>query len=168
MLHIDLELRRWVGEANGVPDREKVARLRDRYTVSIMRTVKELYDKDPLTPSALKHLKTVVLALGFSSYLEGLLRSAHSPGEQEDRPLSFSFIKLWSSSKKVPVYEFMKIEEHPTMWQLRLFGKFMDRSMDSQPDGRVSFEPDRWQREVLDSLDANESVLVVGKLCCGC
>lgn len=171
LLNIDLELRRWVEEASGLSDREKVARVRDRYTVSVMKAVKGLYDKYPLTPSALKPLKTVLLALGFSSYLEGLSKSAHPPGDagdEEDRPLSFSFIKLWSSSKKVPVYEFMKIEEHPTRWQLRLFGEFMDRSMDSQRDGRVSFEPDRWQREVLDCLDANESVLVVGELCSCC
>jgi len=37
----------------------------------------------------------------------------------------------------------------------------MDRSFDSRPDDRVKFEPDAWQREVLDKLDREESVLVV-------
>lgn len=37
----------------------------------------------------------------------------------------------------------------------------MDRSFDSRPDARVKFEPDAWQREVLDKLDRDESVLVV-------
>ena len=42
--------------------------------------------------------------------------------------------------------------------------------MDSQPDPRVSFNPDAWQRRVLDCLDdvddnqnLNHSVLVVGE-----
>ena len=37
----------------------------------------------------------------------------------------------------------------------------MDRSFDSRPDDRVKFEPDAWQREVLDKLDRDESILVV-------
>ena len=37
----------------------------------------------------------------------------------------------------------------------------MDRSFDSKPDDRVKFEPDKWQRDVLDKLDRDESVLVV-------
>jgi hypothetical protein len=37
----------------------------------------------------------------------------------------------------------------------------MDRSFDSRPDERVKFEPDAWQREVLDKLDRDDSVLVV-------
>ena len=37
----------------------------------------------------------------------------------------------------------------------------MERSFDSRPDDRVKFEPDAWQREVLDKLDREESVLVV-------
>jgi hypothetical protein len=37
----------------------------------------------------------------------------------------------------------------------------MDRSMDSQPDRRVKFEPDAWQRKVLDAVDDNVSLSVV-------
>jgi len=37
----------------------------------------------------------------------------------------------------------------------------MDRPFDSRPGDRVKFEPDGWQREVLDRLDSDESVLVV-------
>ena len=55
----------------------------------------------------------------------------------------------------------MTIGEDPVDWQLRVFGEHMDRSFDSQKDDRVKFEPDKWQREVLDKLDAEESVLVV-------
>jgi hypothetical protein len=58
----------------------------------------------------------------------------------------------------------MAINEDPVVWQLRLFGEYMDRSMDSAPDRRVSFQPDAWQREVLDGLDEPKtSLLVVGE-----
>jgi superfamily II RNA helicase len=58
-------------------------------------------------------------------------------------------------------YPWMSIKEDPVDWQLRVFGEHMDRSFDSQPDPRVKFEPDKWQRDVLDRLDQDESVLVV-------
>ena len=57
----------------------------------------------------------------------------------------------------------MHITEGAVEWQMRLFGEFMDRSMDSQEDSRVLFKPDAWQRKVLDSLDQNHSILVVGE-----
>lgn len=162
LFRLDLELRRWVDEASTSSDQVEVAKIRDRYTVSVMRVVKELYERRSLTPTALKTLKSILLALGFGEYAEDLERTAQSQVPEEDRPLGFSFLKLWSSSKKAPIYKFMRIDEHPTRWQLRLFGEFMDRSMDSQPDVRVTFDPDAWQREVLDCLDEDSSVLVVG------
>lgn len=58
-------------------------------------------------------------------------------------------------------YPWMRIHEDPVHWQLRVFGEHMDRSFDSRPDDRVKFEPDAWQRKVLDKLDRDESVLVV-------
>lgn len=39
--------------------------------------------------------------------------------------------------------------------------------MDSQPDARVPFKPDGWQRAVLDDLDANNSVFVVATTSAG-
>lgn len=162
LFRLDLELRRWIDEASTLSDQVEVAKIRDRYTVSVMRVVKELYERRGLTPTALKTLRSILLALGFGDYVEYLERDAQTQAET-DRPLSFSFLKLWSSSKKAPLYKFMRIEEHPTRWQLRLFGEFMDRSMDSKPDARVSFDPDAWQREVLDCLDEDSSVLVVGE-----
>jgi ATP-dependent RNA helicase DDX60 len=43
----------------------------------------------------------------------------------------------------------------------------MDRNMNSKPDGRVDFEPDEWQRKVLDELDAKHSVFVVAPTSAG-
>jgi ATP-dependent RNA helicase DDX60 len=61
----------------------------------------------------------------------------------------------------------MAIEETPVRWQLRLFGQYLDRSFDSRPDPRVSFFPDAWQRDVLDKLDRDESILVVAPTSAG-
>ena len=48
-----------------------------------------------------------------------------------------------------------------TEFQLRYYGPYMSRNMDSRPDDRVPFEPDGWQRAVLDEVDADNSVFVV-------
>lgn len=45
--------------------------------------------------------------------------------------------------------------------QLEYGGPYMDRRFDPQPDSRVSFEPDAWQRQVLDSIDSKDSSLLV-------
>lgn len=44
---------------------------------------------------------------------------------------------------------------------------YMDRNLDSAPDPRVPFEPDGWQRKVLDELDAERSVFVVAPTSAG-
>lgn len=54
-----------------------------------------------------------------------------------------------------------------TEFQLRCCGQYMDRDMDSKPDPRVSFEPDGWQRKVLDEIDKNNSVFVVAPTSAG-
>lgn len=54
-----------------------------------------------------------------------------------------------------------------TEFQLQCCGQYMDRDMDSQPDPRVSFEPDGWQRKVLDEIDKNNSVFVVAPTSAG-
>ena len=130
--------------------------VRDHYTVTIMRTVKELLESQNLTLTTHQVITTVLTVLGFESFV------TPPPDTQSDRPLCFKFVKLVRSKSGRPLYDFMHITEDPITWQLRLFGEYMDRSMDSKPDPRVSFAPDAWQREVLDCLDKNESVLVVG------
>ncbi|KAI1117584.1 hypothetical protein F5Y14DRAFT_354734 [Nemania sp. NC0429] len=46
-------------------------------------------------------------------------------------------------------------------FQLGFCGPFLERTFDSRKDDRVSFEPDAWQRSVLDSIDANDSLFIV-------
>lgn len=53
--------------------------------------------------------------------------------------------------------------------QLEYAAPYMDRRFDSQPDEkkRVPFEPDGWQRKVLDSIDADNSLLVIAPTSAG-
>ncbi|KDE02846.1 hypothetical protein MVLG_06636 [Microbotryum lychnidis-dioicae p1A1 Lamole] len=76
--------------------------------------------------------------------------------EDKGARLSFSFC-----IKKSSDFDFMKIEEDPLEWQLRCMGEFMRRELDSRPDPRVNFNPDAWQRDVLDKIDADESILII-------
>jgi hypothetical protein len=152
-LHLEISL--WLDEAE--PDSPPV---HDKYTVAIMRMVKDICDRRYMTPTISKALKSVLLSLGFGDYSAGLLDSCET---SPDKPLKFKFRKLIKSSTNMPSHEVLCITEHPAIWQLRLFGQYMDRSMDSAPDPRVQFEPDAWQREVLDCIDNDYSLLVVGE-----
>ncbi|POS71871.1 DEAD/DEAH box helicase [Diaporthe helianthi] len=52
-------------------------------------------------------------------------------------------------------------------FQLRHCGPFLERSFDPAPDPRVPFNPDGWQRNVLDAIDANKSLFVVAPTSAG-
>lgn len=140
------------------PERESAA-VRDKHGVTALRTIKDISDVNYSTNDIRQCIQDVLDALGLSAYTDTLTIASTS---QEDRPLSFRFVKLVKSKTKAPLYAFMRITEHPIEWQLRVFGEYMDRSMDSQADPRVSFKPDAWQRQVLDAIDDNKSLLVVG------
>lgn len=152
---LHLTIQRWIIEPE--PDAPAV---HDRYTVSIVRMVKELYTHDFPTETTLGVLASIMAALGFTDYVAPLEEDA-SQRLQPDRDLAFTFVKLLKSKSHKPVYKFMAIKEDPVIWQMRVFGEYMDRSMDSAPDHRVGFQPDAWQREVLDCLDQPKSSLLV-------
>ncbi|KAI1075155.1 P-loop containing nucleoside triphosphate hydrolase protein [Whalleya microplaca] len=85
-------------------------------------------------------------------------------------PLSLS--PTTSVSKKLP----FKIEgvelksasrSDPLEFQLDYSGPYMERSFDSAPDPRVPFNPDAWQRKVLDAIDADKSLFVVAPTSAG-
>ena len=156
LYRLHLELARWLDD-----DSREDASVRDRFTVSVMCMVKDLYESKDLFPKVAEKLAMVLIALGFADYIESF--EAAATVSKEDRSLNFDFVKLVKSKSGSAVYKWMRIKEEPVVWQLRLFGEFMDRSMDSQSDPRVSFKPDAWQRKVLDCLDRNESVLVAGE-----
>jgi hypothetical protein len=160
---LHLELSDWTSQ----PDEQQDS-IHDRYSVSVMRLVKHLYEMSPVSPTIMRLLSSVLTTLGFDSgyvtSFESSFETDPSKVDKSDRKPRFDFIKLIKKSGS-SVYKFLKIREHPIIWQLRLFGEFMDRSMDSASDRRVLFKPDAWQRTVLDCLDDNgHSVLVVGEL----
>lgn len=51
--------------------------------------------------------------------------------------------------------------------QLEHAAPYMDRRFDSRQDKRVPFDPDGWQVKVLDSIDANNSLLVIAPTSAG-
>lgn len=78
-------------------------------------------------------------------------------------------IKVTAPNRKLtydpdlPVLEKMPTNKlNPHEFQLLYAGPYMDRNLDSAKDSRVpSFQPDRWQRQVLDELDRHNSIFVV-------
>ncbi|KAF2724457.1 P-loop containing nucleoside triphosphate hydrolase protein [Polychaeton citri CBS 116435] len=54
-----------------------------------------------------------------------------------------------------------------TDFTLLYCGPYLERSFDSRSDDRVDFQPDGWQRRVLDSIDADQSVFVVAPTSAG-
>jgi hypothetical protein len=153
-----LEFQLWLQE----PDRDS-GTTRDRYTVSIVCMLKEICDANVMTSSAKSVLAAMFMALGFTDYVSSNAPLFPIPEVEHDRPLSFCPMDLVNSKSNKPYHKFMAIVEPPIIWQLRLFGKYMDRSMDSAPDKRVTFQPDAWQRQVLDCIDQDHSLLVVGQ-----
>jgi ATP-dependent RNA helicase DDX60 len=150
---LKLVLDAWIAETD-----PRASEVYDRYTVSVMKQVKAITERSSWTSGVTKAIKSVVKALGFPS----TLLSDATPAE--DRRLSFDFPKVFKTSTGQPIYPFMALREHHLLWQLRLFGDYMDRSIESAPDPRVPFLPDKWQRIVLDKVDQKSSMLVVGKL----
>jgi len=158
LYNLHLTIRQWIAEAD--PENPSI---HDDYVISILRAVKELYTNDSLTGTTLGVLARIMISVGFANYISSLEEEA-CHRLQPDRDLEFTFIKLLKSKSHKPLYKFMAIKEDPVIWQLRVFGTYMDRSMDSAPDPRVAFQPDAWQREVLDCVDnPKSSILVVGE-----
>jgi hypothetical protein len=86
-----------------------------------------------------------LLGLGLELNQRILVEPDHTP--------SFAF--------HIPLGLSLSIDLDPTDFCLAHTGPYMDRSMNSKQDDRVSFLPDEWQRRVLDALDASRSILVV-------
>lgn len=62
----------------------------------------------------------------------------------------------------------LQLPAAPTDFQLEWCGPFLERSVDAAPDTRVhGFEPDAWQRNVLDAIDADKSLFVVAPTSAG-
>jgi hypothetical protein len=78
------------------------------------------------------------------------------PAAQGDRRLPF----LFALNQDI-AFPDLALKLSPEHFQLLHCGPYFDRTMDSAPDPRVPFEPDAWQRKVLDEIDARRSLLVI-------
>ncbi|PSK58644.1 hypothetical protein B9Z65_6659 [Elsinoe australis] len=104
--------------------------------------------------------RTIQSSLQLASDSLGLPLKLSSPPAKTDRPLSFPFfLTKVDTSLRVP--------NSSLMFQLEHCGPYFDRSIDSAPDSRVRFEPDAWQRRVLDLIDQKKSVFVVAPTSAG-
>jgi superfamily II RNA helicase len=85
------------------------------------------------------------------------------PTAQGDRKLPFKF----SLNDDTTARPDLALNLSPEHFQLLHCGPYFDRTMDSAPDPRVPFEPDAWQRKVLDEIDARRSLLVIAPTSAG-
>ncbi|TDZ15078.1 putative helicase [Colletotrichum orbiculare MAFF 240422] len=106
----------------------------------------------PLTASTRKQLRHLNKALQLPVNSEA--------SNIADMPLSFtSSVHLSAKNVRLP--------EDTREFQLNHCGPYMERSFDSAPDSRVPFNPDAWQRKVLDAIDADKSLFVVAPTSAG-
>lgn len=83
------------------------------------------------------------------------------PPQQGDRKLPFKWVL-----DETMVTD-LALTLSPEDFQLLHCGPYFDRTIDSAPDSRVAFEPDAWQRRVLDEIDARRSLLVIAPTSAG-
>ncbi|KAH7332992.1 hypothetical protein B0J17DRAFT_771475 [Rhizoctonia solani] len=156
LYRINLILESWVTH-----DRNEDESVCEDYTVRILHAIHQLRAHPSLFHAASNILNHLLDILGFGSV------TSPTPNDQDDRELNFKFVKLVKSKSGRLLYPYLRIKISPIEFQLKAYGAFMDRSMDSAPDPRVRFEPDGWQRKVLDRIDRNESTLVVAPTSAG-
>ncbi|KAI8933310.1 hypothetical protein NX059_009935 [Plenodomus lindquistii] len=83
------------------------------------------------------------------------------PAMEGDRKLPFKFVL------DETMVSDLALTLSPEEFQLLHCGPYFDRTIDSAPDPRVAFEPDAWQRRVLDEIDARRSLLVIAPTSAG-
>ncbi len=83
------------------------------------------------------------------------------PKIQGDRKLPFTF-----TLEQIPSFD-IAVNSPKLDFQLLHCGPYFDRLFDSAPDARVPFQPDAWQRKVLDEIDARRSLLVIAPTSAG-
>lgn len=116
-------------------------------------SIKRLASINTLTQTIVDNAQQIVTALG--------LPKVDFPAPGSTRQLSFAPTLRLAGLPQIA------LASEPRNFQLLHCGPYMDRNLDSAPDPRVPFEPDGWQRKVLDELDANNSVFVVAPTSAG-
>lgn len=114
-----------------------------------------------MTPTIVANLEAVSKMLGFPT----IQFKPSAP----DRPLAFTvaIVKPPKQKSALNTNRDMSIPGSQTDFQLEHCGPFFDRAIDSAPDHRVPFQPDGWQRKVLDAIDVGKSLFVVAPTSAG-
>ncbi|KAL8857898.1 MAG: hypothetical protein Q9178_005517 [Gyalolechia marmorata] len=124
----------------------------DGVTALVFSTIRGLIVAKGLTKTIVNQVKSITQALR--------LPNVEFSAVETDGKLSFE-----------PDLRLSEIQPVPTAYhefQLLHCGPYMDRNLDSAPDARVkTFNPDGWQRKVLDELDADRSIFVVAPTSAG-
>lgn len=116
-------------------------------------SIRRLSSTNGLTKAITGHMKQILDTMN--------LPHMEIPQPTNDRKLSFSPNLHLSNPTAI------SIPLRPIDFQCLYCGPYMDRNLDSAPDIRVPFNPDGWQRKVLDELDADRSVFVVAPTSAG-
>lgn len=116
-------------------------------------TARKIATLDGLTPTIAGSLKGIITALH--------LPDLGFPTVIIDRKLACDPGLLMPKDNEIAI----NLDDQD--FQLLHCGPYMDRNLDSAPDSRVPFQPDGWQRRVLDDLDAQKSVFVVAPTSAG-
>lgn len=119
----------------------------------IWDTIRRLASLEGLSKSIVGQLQDIVKALQLPD--PGL------PAPTNDRKLAYK------TDLFLPKGNELSVNMNDRDFQLIHCGPYMDRNLDSAPDSRVPFQPDGWQRKVLDELDAKNSVFVVAPTSAG-
>ncbi|PNS19178.1 hypothetical protein CAC42_1914 [Sphaceloma murrayae] len=125
-----------------------------RFAALIFDTLnKRQNDSANLTASISRALQITSDSLGLPVKLDASVALS-------DRPLSFEYFLTKPDSA-------LRVPDSSLLFQLQHCGPYFDRSIDSAPDARVRFEPDAWQRHVLDLIDQKKSAFVVAPTSAG-
>ncbi|KAK2606810.1 hypothetical protein N8I77_005536 [Diaporthe amygdali] len=117
---------------------------------SIVRSI----DNSSLSPPTAKMLNILATSLQVP------VEFTADPSSSATRKLPFSCV--FDAKIGVPNLAPVNVD-----FQLQHCGPFLERSFDPAPDPRVPFNPDGWQRTVLDAIDADKSLFVVAPTSAG-
>ncbi|KAI4223032.1 MAG: hypothetical protein LQ349_007511 [Xanthoria aureola] len=124
----------------------------DGVTALIFSAIRGLPLAKGLTKTIVNQVKSIIQALR--------LPEVEFPAAEIDAKLSFD--------PDLCLSEVQPVATASHEFQLLHCGPYMDRNLDSMPDPRVkTFNPDGWQRKVLDELDADRSIFVVAPTSAG-